>query len=300
MKNNPELSIVVLSYNVERLLKDCLESVYRFENEADFEVIVVENGSVDRSLEMIKKNFPKVRLIINRTNLGFAKGNNSARKSAKGEYILFLNCDTVVKKGALKKSLSLIKRDKSIGALSCKLVLPNGGLDRDARRAFPTPWVALTHFSGIDRLFPESELFSKYWYLYKPTNKLQDVDVIQGAFFLTRKQILDDVGWFSEEYFLDGEDIDLCWKIRQEGLRIVFYPDVSIIHVKGASKGKKKSSFFKITHVERLRFINVGLDSMEIFYKKWLWERYPLPLNWLVIVGINGLRFLRYLKALIS
>jgi hypothetical protein len=206
----------------------------------------------------------------------------------------------VVRKGALKKSLSFIKRSKSIGALSCKLILPDGTLDKDARRAFPTPWVSLTHFSGIDRLFPTSEFLSKYRYLYISAEKTQDVDVIQGAFFLTRRDILDSVDWFSEEYFLDGEDIDLCWKIRQKGLRIVYYSGVFITHIKGASKGKRKSSFLRITQEERLKVISVGLDSMAIFYKKWLWDKYPLPLNWLVLLGINGLRFLRYLKAIIS
>jgi hypothetical protein len=298
--HKPELSIIILSYNVQRLLRDCIDSLYSVENEADFEIIVPDNGSTDGSIEMVQKNFPRVKLINNGENIGFAKGNNSARKWVRGEYILILNPDTVVRKGAIRKSLSLIKRNKSIGALSCKLVLPDGNPDKDARRAFPTPWVALTHFSGLDRLFPKSELFAKYWYLYRSSQKLQDVDVIQGAFFLTRKQTLDDVDWFSEEYFLDGEDIDLCWKIRQKGLRIVYYPDVAITHIKGASKGKRKSSFLSITPEERRSVINVGLDSMAIFYKKWLWDKYPLPLNWLVILGINCLRLLRYLKALIS
>lgn len=249
---------------------------------------------------MVKREFPEVKVVSNGKNLGFARGNNSARKVAKGEYILFLNSDTLLKKFALKKSLGFIKRNKDIGALSCKLDLPDGKLDKDARRAFPTPWVALTHFSGIDRLFPKSSLFAKYWYLYRSADKVQDVDVIQGAFFLTRKEVLDAVGWFSEEYFLDGEDIDLCWKIKKKGLRIVYYPEASIIHIKGASKGKKKSSFLRITQEERLNIINVGLDSMTVFYKKWLWREYPLPLNWLVIGGISILRFLRYLKAIMS
>jgi GT2 family glycosyltransferase len=178
------------------------------------------------------------------------------------------------------------------------LTLTDGNPDKDARRSFPTPWVALTHFSGIDRLFPHSELFSKYWYLYKSPERIQDVDVIEGAFFLTKKEILDSVGWFSEEYFLDGEDIDLCWKIKSKGLRIVYFPEAAAIHLKGASKGKRKSSFLRITREERIKIVNVGLDSMAIFYKKWLWSRYPLFLDWLVLAGINGLRFLRYLKAL--
>ena len=295
-----KLSIIILSYNTQKLLKDCLKSVYQFEKEVDFEVIVVDNGSTDESLEMVKRDFPQVTTIKSETNLGFARGNNLARRIVRGEYILFLNSDTVLKKLALKKSLGFIRKNSDIGALSCKLVLPDGTLDKDARRAFPTPWVALTHFSGIDRLFPTSEFLAKYWYLYRSAEKTQDVDVIQGAFFLTKKEILDSVDWFSEEYFLDGEDIDLCWKIRQKGLRIIFYPEVSITHIKGASKGKRKSSFLRITQEERLSVINVGLDSMVIFYKKWLWKKYPLLLDWLVMLGVKCLRFLRYLKALAS
>lgn len=298
MIKKPELSIVILSYNTRKLLADCLQSLKKVEREVAFEIIVIDNGSTDGSPDVVSREFPGVKLIRNRKNLGFARGNNKAKDIARGEYILFLNSDTIVPRGTLRKTLGYIARRKGIGALTCKTILPDGNLDRDARRSFPTPWVAFSHFFGLDRLFPDSELFSKYWYGFRSPNEIQEVEVLQGAFFLAKKEILDRVGWFSEEYFLDGEDIDLCWKIIKAGHKIIYYPDSSITHIKGASKGKIRRSLGKVTKEEQIKFIHAGLDSMEMFYKKWLWDKYPLPLNWLVILGINILRFLRYLKAI--
>jgi GT2 family glycosyltransferase len=165
-------------------------------------------------------------------------------------------------------------------------VLPSGTLDKDTRRSFPTPWVALTHFSGLDKLFPKSKLFSKYWYGYLPENETHEVDVIQGAFALARREVLDSVGWYDEDYFLDGEDIDLCWKIKSRGWKIVYLPEVSITHIKKGTKSKFKS-------LERRM---AGVDSMEIFYKKRLWKKYPWLINILVIIGINFIRLVRMVK----
>lgn len=298
MGNKPQLSIIILSYNTKKLLADCIDSLAKVTKEVDFEIIVVDNGSTDGSAEFVKTKHPDVTLVENRSNLGFARGNNKARKFARGEYVLFLNSDTLVPKKTLGKSLLYLKRHKDIGALTCKLILPDGSLDKDARRSFPTPWVAFSHFSGLDKLFSKSKFFSKYWYGYRSPDDIQEVDVLQGAFFLTKREILDKVGWFSEEYFLDGEDIDLCWKIIQAGHRIIYYPETSILHIKGASKGKIRRSLGKVTKEEQIKFIHAGLDSMEIFYKKWLWNKYPLLLNWLVMLGINILRTLRYLNAI--
>src|SRR5258708_26002206 len=216
-----------------------------------------------------------IRLIENKWNLGFAGGNNSARKHCKGEYILLLNSDTEVSKGTLQETVKYLNDHKEVGALTCKTVLPNGNLDRDARRSFPTPWVALIHFSGLDIVFPKSRIFARYWYGYTSPDEIQEVEALQGAYFLTRKKILDEVGWFSEDYFLDGEDIDLSWKIWHAGYKIIYYPKVSILHIKKASK-KKRS----------LKSVLAGMDSMEIFYEKHLWEKYPLLVNFVVIVAI--------------
>lgn len=176
-----------------------------------------------------------------------------------------------------------MKSNANVGALTCRTILPSGKDDRDARRSFPTPWVALSHFLYLDRIFPKSKLFSKYWYGFIPSNVEHEVDVLQGAFFLTTKEILDEVDWYDETYFLNGEDIDLCWKIKELGRKIMYVPKYSIIHVKKASKRAKH------------RFKNEvsGVKSMEIFYRKRMWDKYPLLINWLVIGGIGAMKIFR-------
>lgn len=288
-----KLSIVILSYNTRDVLRGCLASLYKVKEEADFEVIVVDNASGDGSSEMVRKLYPEAIVIQNQANLGFAKGNNKAREVARGEYILFLNSDTEMYKGTLKKSLEIIEKDEKLGALTCKLLLKRGGLDKDTRRSFPTPWVSLTHFSGLDRLFPKSSLFAKYWYSYISEDETHEIDVAQGAFFLTKKKILDKIGWFDEDYFLDGEDIDLCWKIKQEGYKILYYPKVAILHLKKASKKSIKKAL-------RIKFAMSGVNSMTLFYRKRLWRQYPVFLNVLVLFGINLIKLIRLLKVLFS
>lgn len=296
----PELSIIILSYNTKKLLKDCLNSLIKVKKEIFFEVLVPDNGSTDGSCEMVEKDYKWAKLIRIGDNLGFAAGNNVAKDYCKGKYILFLNSDTIVEKGTLKKTVEYLKKNKDVGAVTCKIELPDGNLDKDARRSFPTPWVSFTHLAlKIDKIFPESELFAKYWYGYIPENVTHEVDVLQGAYFLTYKKILDKVGWFDEDYFLDGEDIDLCWKIKQEGYKIIYYPEVKIIHVKGASKGKKKAKK-KVPLKSRLKFRMAGVNSMEIFYRKRLWDQYPTVLNIFVILGIKLLKAIRVIQVILS
>ena len=300
MEKRPNLSVIILNYNTKDLLKDCLDSLNKVKNEASFEVIVADNGSTDGSCEMLKKDFGWVKLVENNENLGFAAGNNRAKDYCKGENVLFLNTDTIVPKETLRKCLKYLHKNKKVGALTCKLDLPGGGVDKDARRSFPTPWVSLTHLVlGLDKIFPKSPLFARYWYGYIPEGTTHEVDAIQGAFFLVRKKILDRVNWFDEDYFLDGEDIDLCWKIKEAGWKIIYYPEVSIIHLKGATKGKNKEVKKKAPLAERIKFRASGVTSMEIFYRKRLWSKYPLLLNLLVVVGIKCLRALRIVKMLL-
>jgi len=291
-----ELSIIVLNYNTQDLLKNCLESLLKSDMNLKFEVIVVDNGSSDGTVEMVKRKYNWVRLITSEKNLGFAKGNNLAKNDVLGDYVLFLNTDTVVNEDTLSETLEYLKKHQ-LGAITCKVVLPNGKLDKDTRRHFITPFIGLVHlFLGLDKLFPHSKLFSQYWYGYINENQIHDVDAIQGAFFLSPKKVLDEVGWFDEDYFLDGEDIDLCWKIKNAGYRIVYYPKVQITHIKGATKGKNKKSEKYLRFGERLRYKLSGVNSMEVFYRKRLWNKYPFYINLMVIVGINTLKILRVIK----
>jgi len=250
---------------------------------------------------MVKKHFPKVSLVLNKENLGFAKGNNRAKNLCRGKYVLFLNSDTIVKKNTLKKTTMYLEKNPEVGALTCKIYLPDGSLDKDARRSFITPWIGLVHiFLRLDRIFPKSKLFAKYWYGYISPDRTHEVDALQGAYFMSRKEILDKVGWFDEDYFLDGEDIDLSWKIKELGWKIVYYPEVSIIHLKGATKGKNKKSSKYVSLKEKKKFRMSGVNSMEIFYRKRLWEKYPLVVNLVVLTGIKAVKIARYIKLMIT
>lgn len=280
MKKNPTLSVVIVSYNTKELLSNCLHSLKKVEKELDFEVIVSDNGSIDGSVELVKEKFPNTILIENKINLGFAKGNNVAKKYCRGECVLFLNSDTEVYPHTLKKTVEYLKSHPEVGALTCKLILPSGKLDKDARRRFPTPKISFKRlFLGNTR---------DYWYEDVDPDIVQEVDVIQGAYFLVEKKLLDKVGWFDEDYFLDGEDIDLCWKIKESGYKIVYYPVAKTLHVKKASKKKLKR-----------RSRSSGVRAMEIFYRKHLWSRYPIFINWLVVIGIRLMLFVRLAKSLI-
>jgi len=300
MTNKPELTIIILNYNTKELLADCLKSIKKYEKEIPLEVIVSDNASQDGSAQMVRDNFPWVK-VMEGENVGFSKGNNRAKKVTNGKMVLFLNPDTVVNKGVLKETTDYLKKHNDVGALSCKLVLPSGEIDKDARRSFPTPWVSFTHLVlKLDRIFPKSKLFAKYWYGYLPDNKTHEVDAIQGAFFLTWKEILDKVGWFDEDYFFNAEDIDLCWKIKEENYKIIYYPNVFIYHVKGASKGKSKKWRHKVPFKHRVKMRLIEATSMEIFYRKRLWDKYPIWFNWIVILGIRILKGIKFLSVLFS
>lgn len=274
----PKLTIIILNHNTKEILSNCLNSIKKCESEVPFEVIVSDNSSTDGSVEMIKNDFKWVTLIEG-PNISFSNGNNRAREIVNGEFVLFLNSDTLIHNNTLKKTVEYIEKNTKIGALTCKLILENGQLDKDARRRFPTPCVS------FNRLFLGNG--KKYWYLDISENKIHEVDAIQGAFFLTRKEILDNVGWFDERYIYDGEDLDLSFQIKKAGYKIIYYPESSITHLKKSTKKKIGSISLKMDSV----------NSMEYFYRKNLWSNYPIVFNYFVLVGIKLLKLIRFIKA---
>lgn len=286
----PKLSVIILNYNTKELLSDCLNSVRANMNEVSMEVIVSDNSSTDGSQTMIKKDFPWVKFIEGE-NEGFSKGNNRAKPYVNGELVLFLNPDTIVYKDVFAKTVRYLDEHPKVGAVTCKLVLQNGNLDKDVRRKFPTPWVSFNKL-----VLGRSH---DYYYDYIPESTIHEVESIQGAFFLTYRKLLDKVGWFDERYFFDGEDVDLCYQIHKLGYTLVYYPDVYITHLKGVTKGKIKKWRFKVTDSQRRKLRLAGVSSMELFYRKNLWDKYPLLFNYFVIVGINLFKIIRYIKVVL-
>lgn len=300
--NRPiKLSIIILNYNTKELTENCIRSIIQNTHGVMYEIIICDNGSTDGSVEYLSQRFgDNITIIENGANIGFAKGNNAARKIVKGEYVLFLNSDTIVHTLTLQKCVRYLDERKDIGALTCKAVLSNGLMDKDTRRSFITPWIGLVHlFLHLDKVFPRSKIFAQYWYGYIDENVTHEIDAIQGAFFMSRKNVLDQVDWYDEDYFLDAEDIDLSWKIKKAGWRNMYYPEVSITHLKGATKGKNRNTKNKISLREKLKYRLSGVNSMEIFYKKRMWNENPIIVNYLVLVGINFLKVIRTLKVVV-
>lgn len=286
----PELSVIILNYNTKELLEDCLNSVKAHMNEVPMEVIVSDNASTDGSPEMVKKKFPWVKYIEG-PNEGFSKGNNRAIPLVEGEMVLFLNPDTIVHDNVFAWTTRYLKEHKDVGAVTCKLVLANGKMDKDIRRRFPTPWISFQHLVlGWNK---------NYYYEYIPEDATHTVDAIQGAFFLTWKKILDKVGWYDPAYFFDGEDIDLCFQIHKSGYRLVYYPDTYIDHLKGVTKGKVAKWKYKVSPQQRKKLRLAGVASMERFFKKNLWKDYPAWFDYFVVFGINVFKVIRYIRVAI-
>ncbi len=279
-----DLSVVIVSYNTNELLVDCLKSVKVAVKNIKSEVFVIDNNSHDGTPEMVKRNFPWVKLIANSDNRGFSKANNQAIKIARGKYVLILNPDTRVLQDTFTKMIKFMDENPDVGVATCRVEFPSGKLDVDCRRHFPTPWRSFCHFSGLSKIFIGSKIFDQYNYGYLPENKEHEVDACVGAFMIIPKKAIDKVGMFDEEYFFYGEDLDWCWRFREAGYKIIYTPITKIIHYKGASSGIKKSSqeVTIATTDSKKMVMRQSIRAMRIFYKKHFESKYPFFINWLM------------------
>lgn len=293
-----DLSIVVVSYNVSELLKKCLQSLRAADSrmqETGYqkpEIIVVDNNSSDDSVKMIKSEFPEVKLIENRQNTGFSKANNQGVKVSQGDRLLFLNPDTIVEENTLFECLRYLGEHPEVGSLTCRVELPDGSLDWASHRGFPTPWVSLTYFLGLGKLFPKSKVFGQYHQTWKDFNETHEIDSNCGSFMLVPRAAGEEVGWWDEDYWWMGEDIDFNYQLRQRGWQVVYFPKVKIIHYKGASSGLKKKSQ-EVTKADletKIRSTNAFYDAMKLFYQKRLAKKYPKWLQPIVFGGIGAQR----------
>lgn len=282
MKNlGTKLSIVIVNYNAGDFLLACLNSVQTAGEEIDLSVWVVDNDSLDSSLEEAKKRFPEFNYIKNTENIGYGAANNIALKKVNTEDILLLNPDTTVKASTLQYMLDYMKDNPDVGAASCKVEKSDGSIDWASHRGFPTPWASFLYF-----VFKNDSLY----HLRKADmTRSHEVDSISGAFFLTRKSVLEKVGLFDEDYFLYAEDIDLCYRIKQAGFKVMYVPVVQVFHYKGISSGIKKHSheISAYTITSRKKALDSFYQTMKIFYKKHLAKKYPFFINWLVYFGIS-------------
>jgi GT2 family glycosyltransferase len=307
-----DLAIVIVSYNVRDLLRDCLKSVLA-NQDVSFSVCVVDNDSPDCSADMVATEFPQVQLIRN-TNDGYAHGNNrglrhfgfsdqssvvsrqspvGSQRSAVGgqfdsssliphpsslpRYALLLNPDTVVPPDAFARVTAYMDAHSAVGVLGVKLVLRDGSLDLACRRGFPTPAVSLYRFSGLSRLFPRSPRFGRYNMTFLDPDQTAEVDSVVGAFMLVRGEAIQQAGLLDETFWMYGEDLDWAYRIKQRGWKVMYWPDVTVRHVKRASSQQSARAQYEFQR------------AMWLFYRKHYRATTPRWVDALVRLGI-GLR----------
>ena len=280
-----DLSIIIVNYATYQLTKDTVMSILATVNDIGYEIVIVDNDSPDDSFNMLCNDFSdyeNVTLIQNDNNDGFATANNIGIRESTGEYILLLNSDVIVKENTINQCLYHIKENTNIGCLGCKVVLPDGNLDKACRRSFPTFEVSFYRLTGLSKIFPKSRRFNRYNLSYLDENEVYPVDCVVGAFMLIPRDVMLKCGCLDESYFMYGEDIELCYNIKQLGYDVVYYGKAEITHYKGAS-GKSKKLLYEFH------------NSMQIFYDKHYKASDNILINAITHVGIW---FLYYIKLL--
>lgn len=229
-----KLSIIIVNWNGLDVLKGCLESVYEQTKNLDFEVIVVDNNSSDGSVAMVEELFPQVILIACDENNGFAKGNNIGSEAAKGEYLLYLNSDTIVLDGALNKCFDYIDSREDVDIFSCRMLNKDQSLQPNCSK-YPSILNMIIFVTGLYRVFPKSTFFGREnmtWFDYKDE---MEVEVICGCFMFIRRKCYESVGGMDERFFMYSEEVDWCYRFNRFGYRIHYWPGADIIHLGGAS-----------------------------------------------------------------
>lgn len=255
-----DLSIIIVSYNVCDLLRDCLHSIYQQNMTITFEIIVVDNASEDNSVAMVDAEFPEVNLIANEDNIGFAGGNNLGLKQVRGRDIVLVNPDTIVEDNTLQNLVEYLDEHPSVGAVAPCVFFPDGSYQKVTTGYLHSPTRDFVHAFRLDVIFP----FLQGRYLANRDYQLTEIEVewISGVCFMIRQEIFETLGGLDTSYFMYLEDVEFCVRIRQNGWKIMFLPTTSIKHYQGASSQKGQISS-----------VNRSFESLDFFYKKYYSHR---------------------------
>lgn len=287
-----DLSVIIVSYNTaettKQTIESLLESLQRPTINSTYEIIVIDNASSDNSVEVLKEMAKKnksIHLIESKENLGFAKGNNRALEKATGKYVLYLNSDVIIGDVNFDGIIDNLNTNKSLGAYTVRVNLPNGNIDPASHRGFPTVWRSFCYYAGLEKTLGKLPLigflFGGYHLVGSNMKTSHGIDSPSGAFFLTRKEILDKLGGFDEDFFMYGEDIDLAYRIKELGYEIVYDPEYAVTHLKYSS-GLKNSD-----KVVQKKIKNAFYDAMKIFYRKHYINKYPSFITKLVFFFVD-------------
>jgi len=263
-----DLSIIIVTWNSEKYIRNCLDSILLSTGDLQYEIILVDNGSADQTVRSVEELYPQVNLIPNRKNAGYARANNQGIEESAGEYILLLNPDTEVLENALISMLQFSEENTRVGALGPRLLNPDKTIQPSCRE-FPTYAALIWEFSGLSRIFPKSKIFSRWRMGYFKFNQKREVDQPMGSCLLLRRATLQDMGIFDENFPMFFNDVDLCYRIKQAGWKIYYYPDAQVLHHKGASTGQVKRRMIWLSHVAFFRFFKkhrTGLSNRLALY----------------------------------
>jgi GT2 family glycosyltransferase len=289
---NPDVSIIIVTYNSQQTILDCINSILKTVKQNKYEIIISDNSSDDLTYDKIFSILQTNNNLIyikNKENVGFSKGNNVGIKKSTGDYVLFLNPDTKVYDKTIDGMIDFMKENPDCGASTCFVELPDGKLDDSSHRGFPTPWNSFSHFSYLSKMFKKSKIFGGYNLTYLDTSKIHEIDALAGSFMLVPRNVGEKLSWWDEDYFFYGEDIDFCYRIKKAGYKIYFVPKFRALHLKGISSGIKRVSKEKTRASEETRKLATfhRFHAMEIFYDKHYKDKYPKVVNFLVLNGIN-------------
>jgi GT2 family glycosyltransferase len=304
-----KLSIIIVNYNVRHFLEQALLTLKKAINGLDAEIFVVDNNSVDGSVEMVKDKFPHVILIENEENAGFSKANNQAIRKAQGEYILLLNPDTVVEEDTLTKCCQFLDKHPEAGGLGVKMLDGKGNFLPESKRGLPSPEVAFYKIFGLAALFPRSKKFGRYHLGFLDKDQVNEVEILSGACMFLRKKVLDKIGLLDEDFFMYGEDIDLSYRIIKGGYKNYYFPETRIIHYKGESTKKTSANYVFVFYRAMIIFAqkhfsskNAGLfsflinlaiylrASIALFYRIIKKALLPCADAFLIFAGMNFLK----------
>lgn len=241
-----ELSIIIVNWNSQVYLKQCIASIVDAKCKSQYEIVVIDGGSFDGCGEMLQQFYPHVRFIQSDRNLGFAKANNVAFKASRGDLVLFLNPDTEVVGPAIDILRDQLEQLPKAGVIGCKLLNADGSVQTSCIQSFPTILNQLLNSEVLMALFPKSRLWGMKP-LFSTSNEPAEVEVLSGACMMIRRALFEQIGQFSEDYFMYAEDLDLCFKVRQAGYKNYYVPDATILHFGGGSTQQRPSNFAVVT-----------------------------------------------------
>ena len=256
------ISIVIVSWNTARFLENCLASILTDLPTSPVEIWVVDNASSDDSPRMVREKFPQVHLIENRENVGFACANNQAIQRCTGKYILLLNPDTLVASGALQALTDFLDEHPETGAAGGRILNPDGSLQISSHPR-PTLSRELWRLFHLDRFLPYAEYPKKKW----ETDQGKEVDVLIGACLLLRKDILDQVGFLDEDYFMYSEEVDLCYRIQSAGWQLFWVPQADVVHFGGQSTQQVPTEMFLNLYHSKIKYFrkHYGWTAAQIY-----------------------------------